>query len=304
VWAKDAPSPKPLDLEELSESGLLPYATLRPDRVYSLQEMLFPGEAAIAERQAEALARHNIAHARFVRVVSPKEHEAWLILLHDRRDFGAADSALLSALTPHLALALDLLADIEALRLRAETAEEALGLLGVGQAAFDAEGRVLFADDCAAAELDAQPNARPPLRAREAQALAVACSELAGQFDRARRLVNIDERKQRNLLLRPALPSRAGVLSRAAAVGLVRKSRREAPVNGARVISAVHGLSPNEAALAEAVSRGRSIIEAGAELQLTPETARNYSKRIYAKTGASGQADLVRLVLTGLAPFA
>ncbi|MET0587942.1 MAG: LuxR family transcriptional regulator, partial [Novosphingobium sp.] len=43
---------------------------------------------------------------------------------------------------------------------------------------------------------------------------------------------------------------------------------------------------------------------AGAELQLTQETARNYSKRIYAKTGANGQADLVRLMLTGLAPFA
>ena len=63
-------------------------------------------------------------------------------------------------------------------------------------------------------------------------------------------------------------------------------------------------MSIREAALAEAISHGRSIIEAGAELQLTKETARNYSKRIYAKTGASGQADLVRLLLTGLAPFA
>jgi DNA-binding NarL/FixJ family response regulator len=50
--------------------------------------------------------------------------------------------------------------------------------------------------------------------------------------------------------------------------------------------------------------RGLELVPAGLDLGLTPETTRNYSKRIYAKTGTRGQADLVRLVLTGLAPFA
>ena len=50
-------------------------------------------------------------------------------------------------------------------------------------------------------------------------------------------------------------------------------------------------------------SMGETIQDAGRRLRLTPETARNYSKRIYAKTGASGQADLVRMILTGLAPL-
>jgi DNA-binding CsgD family transcriptional regulator len=35
---------------------------------------------------------------------------------------------------------------------------------------------------------------------------------------------------------------------------------------------------------------GETIVEAGRRLRLTSETARNYSKRIYAKTGAAGQA--------------
>jgi DNA-binding CsgD family transcriptional regulator len=39
-----------------------------------------------------------------------------------------------------------------------------------------------------------------------------------------------------------------------------------------------------------------SIAEAAAELGLSVESARTYSKRIYAKTGARGQADLVRFV--------
>ncbi|PHX98275.1 MAG: chemotaxis protein CheY, partial [Rhodospirillaceae bacterium] len=33
---------------------------------------------------------------------------------------------------------------------------------------------------------------------------------------------------------------------------------------------------------------------------LTVETARNYSKKIYAKTGARGHAELVRIILTSV----
>jgi DNA-binding CsgD family transcriptional regulator len=55
-------------------------------------------------------------------------------------------------------------------------------------------------------------------------------------------------------------------------------------------------LIPSEARLALALSRGMSIAEAAGELGLTVESARTYSKRIYAKTGARGQADLVRFI--------
>jgi DNA-binding CsgD family transcriptional regulator len=55
-------------------------------------------------------------------------------------------------------------------------------------------------------------------------------------------------------------------------------------------------LIPSEARLALALSRGMSIAEAAGELGLTVESARTYSKRIYAKTGARGQSDLVRFI--------
>ena len=55
-------------------------------------------------------------------------------------------------------------------------------------------------------------------------------------------------------------------------------------------------LIPSEARLALALSRGMTIAEAAADLGLTVESARTYSKRIYAKTGARGQADLVRFL--------
>jgi DNA-binding CsgD family transcriptional regulator len=58
----------------------------------------------------------------------------------------------------------------------------------------------------------------------------------------------------------------------------------------------IFDLIPCEARLALALSRGMSIAEAAVALGLTLESARTYSKRIYAKTGARGQTDLVRFI--------
>jgi len=48
------------------------------------------------------------------------------------------------------------------------------------------------------------------------------------------------------------------------------------------------------------MAQATSISDAADALGLTIETARNYSKKIYAKTGARGQAELVRIVLTSV----
>lgn len=292
------------DLETFSDAGLLPYASLRPNRVYSLEETMLPDGPDAERRHSAVLDEASVAHARFIRIAARGDHSAWIVLLHDRKDFSAADSALLSALAPHFALTLALLMDLRGLRLRATIAEDALALIGVGQAMFDADARVVTADAIATAELDIQSTGRAQLRAGEAQALAAACRELSGASASARRTVRFDEREGRDLLLRRAPVAPDSPLSSGYCVGLVRQDRRQNARAAAPVIAATLGLSRGEAALAEAIGTGRSIVEAGAELQLTPETARNYSKRIYAKTGARGQADLVRRLLTGLSPFA
>lgn len=57
-------------------------------------------------------------------------------------------------------------------------------------------------------------------------------------------------------------------------------------------------LLPSEARLAAALAGGDGLAQAAERLGLTLETARNYSKRIFAKTDTHGQADLVRLILS------
>ena len=60
------------------------------------------------------------------------------------------------------------------------------------------------------------------------------------------------------------------------------------------------GLLPSEARLAWLLAQATSIRDAAAALGLSEETARNYSKKIYAKTGASGHAELVRVIMTSV----
>ena len=65
---------------------------------------------------------------------------------------------------------------------------------------------------------------------------------------------------------------------------------------GAALLAQLSGLPRREAELALRLSQGRSIAEAAQDMGLTLETARNYSKRIYAQLGLRGQAELVRYV--------
>ena len=69
-------------------------------------------------------------------------------------------------------------------------------------------------------------------------------------------------------------------------------------------LAELFGLLPSEARFALALSRGLSIAEAAQSLGITLETARNYSKKVYAKMGARGQADLIRFILTSVLALA
>jgi DNA-binding CsgD family transcriptional regulator len=63
-------------------------------------------------------------------------------------------------------------------------------------------------------------------------------------------------------------------------------------------------LSATEAALALHLAGGRTLTEAALALNLSEQTARTYSKHIFAKTGTHRQAELVRLILTSAAQLA
>lgn len=266
-------------------------ASLRPLRVYASSELLDHLDPAGRALAGAELAAAGIAHSRVMRVPAGAAWEAWVTVEHGSRDFAAADSALLSALGPHIAAALALLREIDELTHRAEIAEHALGSLGVSQALLDEDGRVVTGDAGRLGNVEARSG------------MADGLANLA-QSGRDQAVVPGRRGSGRDLLLRKAPPSAAAVHIPGAAVALTRGGQARAEGGIAETLAALFGLSAREADLAAALSRGAELVPAGVALGLTPETARNYSKRIYAKTGTRGQADLVRLALSGIGPFA
>jgi len=71
-----------------------------------------------------------------------------------------------------------------------------------------------------------------------------------------------------------------------------------------KLIEELFDLSPAEAQLATLLAGGSTLVEASEKLGLTEITVRTYVKRIFMKTGVNRQADLVRLLLTSVAPLA
>lgn len=310
VAAPRAASEPPLDFRRLEALRLHPYGALRPGRIYALDEMLDYDHSESLAAQRAALAEMRIFHGRWLRVSAGGAADAWLVMVREREDFSSAAVAVLDAVTPHLAAALRTLAALIDQRLGTALAQSALARQGVGQLAFDAAGRVMAADPMAAATFTLVPELPPRVGRRlllvpEAQRrLELACAEIAADAAAPPRLLRLDEARAIDLLLRPADLDLAEPCARPAVIGVIRLALREGAREAIRVLAARHGLSANEAALAHGLSLGESLVEAGRRLHLGEETARNYSKRIYAKTGTRGQADLVRLVLTGLAPLA
>lgn len=287
-----------LDASRPWPDGLMAIKALRPNRVYALQELFEPDVHKDPQAHRETLRSAGLADARVLRVTSRDGHDAVLMVTSARTPFDARDAALLSALGPHVRLALETTSRQAIQDGRLAMAEQALARLGIGQVALDANGRVVLADDHSASLLRVRAGGRVSLGTAALEALRT----LAVSEDPASRLVaSPDGRAGDHMLLQPAAQDEA---SRITAVGVFRSPQDPEKPLTARLIAKQLGLSEREAALAEALSRGQSILEAGEALGLTPETARNYTKRAYAKTGTRGQADLVRLVLTSLATLA
>ena len=62
----------------------------------------------------------------------------------------------------------------------------------------------------------------------------------------------------------------------------------------------LYELTPTETRLAVRLVNGSSVAEASHGLHIKPDTARAYLKHIFAKTGARGQPDLIRILLRSL----
>ncbi len=163
---------------------------------------------------------------------------------------------------------------------------EARRLLGGSDLALTREGRLEVGGRWAA-----QPLAR---------AVADACRTGAGKGVGAGETFHLPraEGKPYGVIVSPLRSPRLPLLpSPPAAVVLVTDPDR--PLEATDVLERLYGLTPAEARMACLVASGRTLQDAADALGISQNTARWTIKNVFAKTGTTRQAALVRLILTG-----
>lgn len=298
-----------LGLEEGMEQLRQSYPRLRVGRVYQAAELL-PADRPSNEVQEGFRRALGISDERVVRVAEVDGVSAWLTVARNRRSFSAADGALLATLAPHVAMALRGFVASERQRLSSAMAAAALDRAGTGWIAFGPDAKLLDidpqlgpvlagavrADDGSVEQaLLASPGSR--------QALTEAARAFAGNAEAPPRIAVLSKEPRIEALLMPAEADHGLSLKAPAMLALCRLPQRSG--KGRRnLLGALFGLSAREAQLALLLGDGATIHGAAATMGIKEETARGYSKRIYAKMDVSGQAALVRRLFQSVAALA
>jgi DNA-binding CsgD family transcriptional regulator len=108
-------------------------------------------------------------------------------------------------------------------------------------------------------------------------------------------------RRELSLTVAPVASSRPASGGRTAAVVFITDPDR-VPDRKARELEHLLELTPAEARLAKSLAEGKTISQFAEGARVSMNTARSHLKRIFAKTGVSRQAELVRLVLMTAPP--
>jgi len=208
--------------------------------------------------------------------------------------FGPEEFEVLHHLAPHLKRAFQVQRHLAASWQR----NEALDRLRDGVMLVDRGARVVFAN--AAAEAILRENGglgteRGILTAPFAAQTAVLHALIAGEGGSL--LLPRPGRAPLGIVVIPMRSEASWLISdRPAALVFIADADREATPPGQR-LQAMFGLTPAQAALAREIVRGDGIEAAADRLGVTRATARAHLAQVFAKTGTSRQAELVRLLL-------
>jgi DNA-binding CsgD family transcriptional regulator/PAS domain-containing protein len=225
---------------------------------------------------------------------------------------GPAEVALLRTLIPHLQRAVLLYRRLHQIELEHSAAEEALDRLPIGVIILGTGGTVR-SYNAAAGALFAQNDGvclghtglqiRHALQAAELRELiASACAPPnivpAGGWLQVSRLSG---RRPFAVFVAPLrLPDRTLGLDPPRAIVFITDPER-APEALEQTLGRLYGLTPAESTVTAQLLAGASVAELAEQLEITEYTARTHLKRIFDKVGVHSQAELVRVLLNGVA---
>lgn len=305
--------PRPGDLHrrfvDRYDPEYLSYREMRVGRVYSMDELLDRSKPQYKAYYDEVLGPLGISAMRSVRVTEPSGVDAWLTCVGGK-EVGAAAGALFTRLVPHLRVALRNYVALERERFRSNVTSEAFRRMNFGWLTLDARCRIIDI----APHFEQTLQRSTVLRRGRYDRLVPASPEIDRELTAlVRRFAEGSESRPRafnlsrdplvDMLVTPA--SGVAISSAATPIAIAYVSGdHSSQADRCEQLVDLFGLLPSEARLAWAMAQGLSIAEAADDLGLSIETARNYTKKIYAKTGSRGQTELVRNILTSVLSLA
>lgn len=293
--------PAPISSDAL---GTILSGRLRSERIYSAAELKDLGSGV--EMDA-ALVQLDTSSLQAMRVIV-SDTLAVTIGIFGRVEFGAADGAILRRLFPYLKTSAQAASIVARERFRASVSASVAGKTGLGWFLLDRSG---FIVEAATGHSDRWPGLRV-LASQQGDRMALsdraAESALTDILDRCATTdteyssaIRISDVPLVHLHVSPFSNTDFAWRGKSVAIATLHGESR-VPLENAGMLVDLFGLLPSEARLANALANGASLAEAAEQMGLTIETVRNYSKKIFAKTGTRGQADLVRYILAnGLA---
>ncbi|WER48897.1 helix-turn-helix transcriptional regulator [Cupriavidus sp. WKF15] len=295
--------------------ALCPFLDLHPDRLFSADELF--GEAGwlahpFYTKYLEPLGLRYILAAN---LVTPDGVEcAWFVSRgHAGQDFGEAEKALLLGLLPHLKRAVDLHAALDTLQSERALYAEAVDRMLVGTIILDEHGKAIRSNDVAGRLL----RERDGLYLSD-DALHAHCPVESRRFrkileDAAQAHALAAPRSEVTTLSRPAAPTPLSVLvrpiplryrteyrARRPAVVVFIRDPAGTPRNPHASLRKLFHLTPTEIELALLMVDGLTLDEAAVRLGVKKNTVRAHLRGIFAKTGATRQAVLVKMLLSSV----
>ena len=281
------------------------YESMVPGKVYRWSDFVSP-EVFHASRYYQEFCRPVGFEYALCQGAEAEGIKAWLSIARTARhgDFNTAETTRFLALAPHLRRALALYGRIHRSEDSRAAYETAMEQLAIGTLLLDRNGRVISTSAAAQAILDR----RDSLQVRN-QHLHATTTALDAALQRHLQQVLHGESLAEAIAI-PRNDTQLGLLLRAfpgqdkgdrpAAIVYLSDPANQ-PLIPDGLVAKLFGLTPAESRLAVLLTDGLSIAEAAARLRVSEGTARSYCKRIFAKTGISRQAELVRLILKSVA---
>jgi DNA-binding CsgD family transcriptional regulator len=296
--------------------SLDPFVNLPPDKVIALADILPDKELMASDYYLHYLEPIGVFRILGVDTIEPGGMVGRLRFSRGRSEpaFATRDRQLLGRLAPHLRRALQIYARLQRTTSERDVYAGAVDGLSVATIILDEQARLLNSNAMASALLEEADGLslrgrRLQIAARETnQALQQAVTSIIQAQQRgepgvvrALRIRRSPGRSDLGLVVRPVPASGRGEGQASPCVAVFISDPDLQESASRQTLGELFGLTPAEANLAILLARGLSLAEASGAQNISLHTARAQLKAIFAKTGVSRQAELVRLVLKSVA---